>query len=157
MLVIKEETFGPVLPVVSFKNEDEVITEANDTIFGLNASVWTKDLDRGERVARKLKVGNCAINDVIKNIGNPDLPFGGTRQSGFGKIHGPEGLRNFCVTKSIMVNDGKYEREINWFPYSSQLYDNLKKFMDFIYAGKKKVSWVLRNRKTIQFFRKYFK
>ncbi len=157
MRVMKEETFGPVLPVMPFKTDDEALEAANDSELGLNASVWTKDLERGERIARALRVGNCAVNEVIKNIGNPDLPFGGAKHSGFGKIHGPEGLRRFCVTKSIMVNDGKYEREINWFPYSTGLYENLKEFMKFMYAGRKNITWVFRNIKTLLFFRKYFK
>ncbi len=71
MRLLREETFGPVLPILSFATEEEAVSLANDTEFGLNASVWTRDLERGRRVAARLVTGNCAVNDVIKNIGNP--------------------------------------------------------------------------------------
>ena len=136
MAVMGEETFGPVLPVMSFKTEEEAVALANDSPFGLNASVWTRDLQRGRRVASRLAVGNCVVNDVLKNIGNPHLPFGGINQSGFGRYHGPEGLRAFTYEKSVMVNRGTAPRELNWFPYSQAVYENLRIYLHMSFLKK---------------------
>lgn len=136
MKVMTEETFGPVLPIMPFKDEKEAIMLANDSNYGLNSSVWTKDIDKGLRVAHQLIVGNCAINDVVKNIGNPDVPFGGVKQSGIGRYHGREGLYAFTRPKSIMINRGKTKKEINWFPYTSKIYESLKTYIYTIYGGK---------------------
>jgi acyl-CoA reductase-like NAD-dependent aldehyde dehydrogenase len=93
MAVMTEETFGPVLPVMSFRTEEEAVPWP--TILGSASTprCGPGDLDRGRRVASRLAAGNGAVNDVIKNIGNPHLPFGGVKQSGFGRYHGPEGLQ----------------------------------------------------------------
>lgn len=126
MRVMTEETFGPVLPIMPFRTESEAIELANGTCYGLNASVWTRDQERAARVVRSLAAGSCAVNDVVKNIANPALPFGGERQSGWGRYHGPEGLRAFCRTKAIMVNDSASATEMNWFPYRASSYEIVK-------------------------------
>lgn len=136
MAVMTEETFGPVLPVMSFRTEEEAVALANDSRFGLNASVWTRDLDRGRRVASRLEVGNCVVNDVLKNIGNPTMPFGGIKESGFGRYHGPEGVRAFTYEKSVMVNRGTALRELNWFPYSRAVYENLRVYLHMSFLKK---------------------
>ncbi len=136
MRVMREETFGPVLPAMAFKDEEDAVRLANATEFGLNASVWTRDLKKARRVAARLVTGNCAINDVIKNIGNPHLPFGGVKQSGFGHIHGPEGLRAFCRTQAVMVNAGNSDREMNWFPYDAALRDGVRIFLHMFFLKK---------------------
>lgn len=134
MEIMTEETFGPVLPVMTFNTTEEGIRLANDSKYGLNASVWTKDTKLGEKVAKELITGNVMINDVLRNVGNPDLPFGGTKQSGMGKYHGPEGLYSFSLEKSIMINNGKDAREINWFPYSEAKYNGLKKLLKVLHG-----------------------
>jgi acyl-CoA reductase-like NAD-dependent aldehyde dehydrogenase len=136
MKVMREETFGPVLPVMAFRTEDEAVRLANDTPYGLSASVWTRDLDRGRRIAARLHVGSCAVNDVRKQAGSPHLPFGGIRQSGFGRYHGPEGLYAFSTTRSVLVNVGETEQELNWFPYSQNLYDTLKYFLNLFFSDR---------------------
>jgi acyl-CoA reductase-like NAD-dependent aldehyde dehydrogenase len=116
--VLREETFGPVLPIVPFDDEDEAVELANATDYGLNASVWTGDVERGRRIASRIEAGSVAVNDVLKNIGNPHLPFGGVKASGIGLYHGPEGLRAFCRPLSVMVSRERAAREPNWFPYT---------------------------------------
>jgi len=134
MKIMKEETFGPVLPVMPFKKEEEAISLANYSIYGLNSSVWTRDRKKAKRVVRKLEVGNAYINDVVKNIGNPYLPFGGVKKSGFGRYHGPEGLYTFSTSKAVMVNRSKKRKELNWFPFSKELVEIVQRLISTLYG-----------------------
>ena len=149
MDLMVEETFGPVIPVMSFKDEDEAVELANDSKYGLNASVWTKDINKGKRVASKLETGNCYINDVVKNIGNPHLPFGGVKESGIGRYHGEEGLKSFVEPKSVMVNRNNND-EMNWFPYTEDMYSSLK---DIIHAKHKDIGMIDRLKKLYSTFK----
>jgi acyl-CoA reductase-like NAD-dependent aldehyde dehydrogenase len=119
MRIMQEETFGPALPIVPVADEAEAIRRANASPYGLCASVWTADLAKGRRIAAQLEAGSVAINDVLKHIGNPDLPFGGCKQSGLGVYRGPEGLRAFCRPVAVTVNPGTARGEPNWFPYDA--------------------------------------
>jgi len=156
MKLMREETFGPLLPVMPFDNEDEAVCLANDSEFGLNGSVWTTDLEKGRRVAARLRAGGCAVNDVIKNVGHPGLPFGGVKQSGFGRYHGPEGLLSFTQPVSILVNSGRMTLEPNWFPYSERRYRDLRGFMDFVFGEGSLLSRFRRNWDALKSFREYF-
>ena len=140
MLVMMEETFGPVLPIMAFETEAEGIRLANDSSYGLNASVRTADRERGRRVASELVTGCCAINDVLKNVANPHLPFGGEHQSGLGRYHGPEGLRAFSRTKAVMHHHGNARAEMNWFPYKPSSYEIVKSSMIALFGGKSAIS-----------------
>lgn len=117
MSVYREETFGPVLPVIRVRDEEEAIRLANDHVYGLNASVWTRDLKRGLAIASRLECGQVTVNDVFSSVGNPSLPFGGVRSSGIGRYHGEEGLLTFTNTRGIMVDRALFEAEPNWYPY----------------------------------------
>jgi hypothetical protein len=156
MKLMQEETFGPLLPVMPFDDESEALRLANDSSFGLNGSVWTADLEKGERIASRLQVGGCAVNDVVKNVGHPGLPFGGVKQSGFGRYHGPEGLRSFTQPVSILVNSGRMPREPNWFPYSRQRYRDLRGFMDFVFGEGSLLRRFGRNWTSLKSFREFF-
>lgn len=155
MQVMREETFGALLPVMAFKSEEDAIRLANESDFGLNASVWSTDIDQAERVARQLQVGNWAVNDVIKNIGHAGLPFGGIKKSGFGRYHGAEGLRNFTFTVSGLTSRSKLNDEPNWFPYSDQRYKEMRGFLDFIFGSGSLWQRIVRNWRELQAFRGY--
>ena len=116
MDVFRDETFGPVLPVLPFDDEEEAVRLANDTRYGLDAYVWTSDRERGRRLGRRLEAGSVMLNDCITNYGLPDLPFGGVKESGFGRAHGEEGLRAFSRTRSEAERRFPLEREPHWFP-----------------------------------------
>ncbi len=133
MKIMKEETFGPVMPVMPFKDMEEAIDLANDTKYGLNSSVWSDNVKKAQQVVSRLDTGNAYINGTLKNIGNPYLPFGGVKKSGMGRYHGPEGLKTFSQTKSVMINKNKKD-EFNWFPYSRDLNQTVEKVIDTFYG-----------------------
>jgi acyl-CoA reductase-like NAD-dependent aldehyde dehydrogenase len=144
MRIMREETFGPVLPIMAFEDEAEAVRLANDSAYGLGAYVFTADLERGRRVAHQLVVGTCAINDVVKSIANPDVPFGGQKDSGFGRYHGPEGLKAFSRPLALMVNAGTRTRERNWFPTRTGSYNVVRSALTLIYGGGKlSAAWKL--------------
>jgi len=120
MSVYREETFGPVLPVIRVKDEEEAIRLANDHVFGLNASVWTRDLKRGLAIASRLECGQVTVNDVFCSVANPSLPFGGVKSSGIGRYHGEDGLLAFTHTRGIMVDRAIFNAEPNWYPYGGK-------------------------------------
>ncbi|MFC4160573.1 aldehyde dehydrogenase family protein [Chitinimonas lacunae] len=122
MRVMQEEAFGPLLPIVPFDTEEQAVTLANQTIYGLSASVWSADRARAERVARRLLVGNVAINNVMITEGNHALPFGGAKQSGIGRFKGAEGLHGFCNIKSVMIDADSAKYEANWYPFTADKY-----------------------------------
>ena len=134
MLIASEETFGPVLPILKFKSESEVVSLANNSPYGLSASVWTADIARARRVARALVTGNVSINNVMLTEGNSALPFGGVKDSGFGRYRGRFGLYSFSNIKSILVdaNSGKFEA--NWFPYTAEKYQRFRKMTDHLHG-----------------------
>ena len=117
-----EETFGPLIPVYKFSTEAEAIELGNAGEFGLSASVWSKDLKRADRVARALEVGAVSINNVMLTEGQPFLPFGGRKQSGFGRVHGAEGLLGWTASKAIIVDKQSSKIEGNWYPYTQKKY-----------------------------------
>ncbi|WP_319801572.1 aldehyde dehydrogenase family protein [Mesobacillus jeotgali] len=131
MKIIQEESFGPLLPVVPFDTEEEAIEYANGTVFGLNASVWTRDKAKARRVASRLVSGAVVINDVIITVANHGLPFGGTKESGIGRYHSEAGLRIFCHEKAIMEDMGFMKSEIQWYPYKGKYPLFLKLFQSY--------------------------
>lgn len=120
MKVYAEETFGPVLPIIKVKSDEEAILLANEHQYGLTGSVWTQDKSRGLQIASRLECGQVMINDVVVSVGNPVLPFGGVKASGFGRYHGPEGLLAFTHQKAIMADRGFLNSEPFWFPYEGK-------------------------------------
>jgi len=134
MKVVTEETFGPVISVQKFSTEDDAIRMANDSQYGLSASVWTADTTRAERMAHNIETGNVSINNVLATQVNSALPYGGTKESGFGRYKGPHGLHAFSNIKSVL-SDGTSQREIFWYPYSKEKYALMSKMLDAIYDG----------------------
>jgi len=103
MKVLTEEVFGPIAPIIRVKNDEEAIAVANDSEFGLGASIWSQNHERAEKIASRLEAGIVAINDMVKS--DPRLPFGGVKKSGFGRELSQYGLKEFVSIKSIIVKE----------------------------------------------------
>ena len=101
MAIYNEETFGPVAAIIPVKNEREAIEVANDSDFGLGGCVWTRDLARGEQVARRIETGAMFVNGMTKS--DPRLPFGGIKKSGYGRELSTHGIREFVNIKTIWI------------------------------------------------------
>jgi betaine-aldehyde dehydrogenase len=106
MRIVREEIFGPVMSILSFTEEDEVIRRANDTHYGLAAGVMTADLNRAHRVIHQLQAGICWINTWGESAA--EMPVGGYKQSGVGRENGLDTLKHYTRTKSIQVEMGAY-------------------------------------------------
>lgn len=118
MAVMREETFGPVLPIMTFKSEDEAVRLANDSRFGLTASVWTRDLGRGRRVASRIEAGTVMVNEVLYTHGIAQTPWGGVKQSGLGRTHGRLGLLEMVAPYHVHVNRLTRVHDVWWFNYT---------------------------------------
>ncbi len=118
MRAMREETFGPTLPIATFTTEDEAIRLANDSEFGLTASVWTRDRARGERVAEQIEAGSVCVNEVLYTHGIGQTPWGGFKNSGRGRTHGREGLMELVQPQHIHVNRLSLLPDTWWMPYS---------------------------------------
>jgi acyl-CoA reductase-like NAD-dependent aldehyde dehydrogenase len=103
MQIMQEETFGPVMPIVRVNDEEEALRLANDSEYGLSASIWSKNLPRARRLARRVQAGSVVLNDTIAHFAVASLPFGGVKGSGWGRIHGREGLMQFVKPYGYVV------------------------------------------------------
>jgi acyl-CoA reductase-like NAD-dependent aldehyde dehydrogenase len=128
MKVMSEETFGPVLPLMTFETEDEAISLANDSIYGLTASVWTNDIRRGRRLAARLEAGTVMVNEVLYTHGIAQTPWGGVKQSGLGRTHGRLGLLELVSPQHVHVNRFARLRDFWWFGYTPQAVELFRGF-----------------------------
>lgn len=118
MRPMQEETFGPTLPIATFKTEEEAVRLANDSQFGLTASVWTRDYRRARRVAERIDAGTVCINEVLYTHGIGQTPWGGFKDSGRGWTHGEEGLFELVHPQHIHTNRFAVLPDAWWMPYS---------------------------------------
>ena len=119
MAIMQQETFGPVIAISRVKDEEDAVELANSMNFGLYASIFTKDKKKGRRLASRIQAGNIVINDVETNYLCVDVPFGGIKQSGIGRLHGIEGLRSFTQIQSVVEDRFGLKKELWWFPVSN--------------------------------------
>lgn len=123
MAVMREEIFGPVVPILKVADEREAIRIANDSPLGLAGYVFTKNRERGLRLAEQVRAGCVQVNDVLTGFAIPEAPFGGVKTSGVGRVHGKEGLLAMTETRVVSYERfGAFEKDPTWFPYSNKAY-----------------------------------
>jgi acyl-CoA reductase-like NAD-dependent aldehyde dehydrogenase len=137
MKLMQDETFGPILPVMKVRDEEEALRLANDSRYGLNSSVWTKDIAKGERIASQLQAGSTCVNDAVSNYAAQELPFGGVKESGIGVRHSAAGIRKYCHSHAILVTRFAMKRELYWFPFTKRNAKLLERILVWMYGRDK--------------------
>jgi acyl-CoA reductase-like NAD-dependent aldehyde dehydrogenase len=154
MLVMREETFGPLLPIVPFESEEDAVRMANDSEFGLAASVWTRNRSRGEAVARRIHAGAVMVNDVVSCFGISEAPHGGVKASGVGRAHGRFGLEEMARIKYLDSERLTQFKKAWWYGYGKSFSREMEGFLDMQFAR----SWPRRLEGALRssgvFFRK---
>ena len=134
MRVMKEETFGPLLPVMAFDSDDEAVRLANDSDYGLAASVWTRDRTRGERLAERINAGTVMINDAISCFGISEAPHGGVKASGIGRTHGRFGMEEMVWLKYVDADRMPRMKKVWWYGYGERFARQMEGFVDMQFA-----------------------
>ncbi|MBV9087230.1 MAG: aldehyde dehydrogenase family protein, partial [Acidobacteriaceae bacterium] len=154
MRLMQEETFGPVLPVRPFDTDDEAVALANDSEFGLAASIWTKSRRRGQALARRIQSGTVMVNDVISCYAMSEAPHGGVKASGIGRTHGRAGLEEMVTIKYVDSDLLPSLKKVWWYGYGPEFTRQMQGFADFLFAPGivRRLAGGLRS--TAAFFRK---
>jgi acyl-CoA reductase-like NAD-dependent aldehyde dehydrogenase len=134
MRIMREETFGPVLPVMPFDSDDEAIRLANDSEYGLAASVWTRDRARGEAIARRIRAGTVMVNDAVSCFGISEAPHGGVMASGLGRTHGRFGLEEMVRVKYVDSDRLPGMKKVWWYGYGEAFTRQMEGFLDLQFA-----------------------
>jgi acyl-CoA reductase-like NAD-dependent aldehyde dehydrogenase len=138
MSAMTEETFGPTVPIMKVADAEEAVRLANDSDYGLGASVWTKDLARGEAIARRIESGYACVNDANVNYFAYELPMGGWKSSGLGVRHGAAGIRKYTRQQAILVTRLAMKRDVHFFPYTARTTNLLGRLTKLLYGRGKR-------------------
>jgi acyl-CoA reductase-like NAD-dependent aldehyde dehydrogenase len=133
--ILREEVFGPVLPIHPVADADEAVRRANDSPFGLTASVWTRNLRKGRALARRLRAGTVILNETTYTHALAEAPWGGVRESGFGRTRGEAGLLEFVTPVHLHENAAPDRRSVWWFPYDARLGDLMRAGVRYYSGG----------------------
>jgi acyl-CoA reductase-like NAD-dependent aldehyde dehydrogenase len=135
MKIMTEETFGPTLPIMKVADAEEAVRLANESPYGLGASVFTRDTARGEQIARRLEAGAANVNDAVVNYTALELPMGGAKASGLGSRHGAGGIRKYCSQQAIVITPRlALKRELHMFPYRAKTTRLIARFFKLLYG-----------------------
>ncbi len=136
MAVMRDEIFGPIVPIMRVGDDEEAVRLANDSHLGLMGYVFTRDRDKGRRLAERVRAGTVMVNDVLTAYASPEAPFGGVKESGFGRVHGEEGLRDMCEVRHVSYDRiALGSRDPTWFPYSEGAYRAFVKGMRLLFRS----------------------
>jgi len=136
MLVMREETFGPVVSIVRVRDEAEALRRANQSAYGLAATVWTSDHAKALRLSKALETGHVCMNDCSVTYGIHEAPFGGRKQSGLGQVHGPGGLKGYCYAQSIVLERTRLGQEDAFYPFTDQKASTMRKVMQWVFGSR---------------------
>jgi delta 1-pyrroline-5-carboxylate dehydrogenase len=134
MRIMREETFGPVLPIMAFDTDDEAVRLANDSEYGLAASVWTRNRARGEALARRIHAGTVMVNDAVSCFGISEAPHGGVKASGIGRTHGRFGLEEMVKIKYVDSDRLPGVKKVWWYGYGAAFARQMEGFVDLQFA-----------------------
>ena len=134
MRIMREETFGPILPVMAFASDDEAIQLANDSEYGLAASIWTRDRTRGEALAKRINAGTVMVNDVVSCFGISEAPHGGVKASGLGRTHGSFGLEEMVRVKYVDSDRLPGVKKVWWYGYGAASARQMEGFVDLMFS-----------------------
>ena len=134
MRIMRDETFGPVLPVMPFDSDEEAVRLANDSEYGLAASVWTRDRARGEAIARRIQAGTVMVNDAVSCFGISEAPHGGVKASGVGRTHGRFGLDEMVRIKYVDSDRLPGVKKVWWYGYGQAFTRQMEGFLDLQFA-----------------------
>ncbi|MEE9607829.1 MAG: aldehyde dehydrogenase family protein [Myxococcota bacterium] len=134
MTVMREETFGPVLPIMRVRDEEEALRLANETRYGLSANVWSRDGRKALDLARRIDAGSVCVNDMAMTYGLQEAPFGGLKQSGVGQVNGEVGLRGFCHAQPIAIDRFGGRQAATHYPYSSKRDERMQKLIRLLWG-----------------------
>jgi acyl-CoA reductase-like NAD-dependent aldehyde dehydrogenase len=129
-----QETFGPTLPIMKVRDAEEALRLANDSPYGLQASVWTKDSARGEQIASRIESGVANVNEHLLSYVALELPMGGWKESGIGTRHGADGIRKYARQQASVVSRFGMKRELFMFPYSKRSSALMRRFFNLVYG-----------------------
>ena len=132
--IMREETFGPVLPIMAFDTDDEAVRLANDSEYGLAASVWTRNRARGEALARRIHAGTVMVNDTVSCFGISEAPHGGVKASGIGRTHGRFGLEEMVRIKYLDSDRLSGIKKVWWYGYGAGFARQMEGFLDLQFA-----------------------
>jgi acyl-CoA reductase-like NAD-dependent aldehyde dehydrogenase len=138
MSCMTEETFGPTLPIMKVRDAEEALRLANDSPYGLQASVWTKDVRRGEQIARRIEAGAVCVNDAQVNYAALELPMGGWKTSGLGTRHGAGGIRKYTQQQTLLVTRFAGKKDPHMFPYTPRRTRLLGRLVKLLYGRGKR-------------------
>jgi acyl-CoA reductase-like NAD-dependent aldehyde dehydrogenase len=151
MRIMREETFGPVLPIMACADDAEAVRMANDSEFGLAASVWTRDRSRGERLARRIHAGTVMVNDVISCFGISEAPHGGVKASGVGRTHGRFGLDEMVRVKYVDTDRLPGMKKVWWHGYGESFRRQMEGFLDMQFGrGWERMRGALRAARVVR-------
>jgi succinate-semialdehyde dehydrogenase/glutarate-semialdehyde dehydrogenase len=134
MRIMHEETFGPALSVMPFDSDEDAVRLANDSEYGLAASIWTRNQQRGEGLARRVQAGTVMVNDVISCNGISEAPHGGVKSSGLGRAHGRFGLEEMVRLKYVDSDRLPRMKKVWWYGYGTSFARQMEGFIDFQFA-----------------------
>lgn len=138
MAIMREETFGPTLPIMQVADAEEAIRLANDSAYGLSASVFGRDLARAEAVARRLEAGAVTVNDAVVNYTALELPMGGAKpESGIGRRHGKDGITKYCRQQSLLISRWHLREDVHTHPYRRRRTRMLKRMLGLLNRGQR--------------------